>query len=64
MHDTRSYAQIMQAILLCQHAHVSGSMVLVVLLFFSTQLLSNGLVNMRLLASNKLERTDKATVTY
>ena len=31
---------------------------------FKTQLLSNGLVNMSVLASNKLERTDKATMTY
>ena len=37
----------------------SGSMVLAVLLsFFKTQVLSNRLVNMSLLASNKLERTD------
>ena len=32
------------------------------LFFFKTQLLSNGLVNMSLLASNKLEHTDKATI--
>ena len=45
--------------------HVSDSMVLaVLLLFFKTQLLSNGLVNMTLLAYHKLEHTDKATVTY
>ena len=44
-----------------QHARVSDSMVLAVLLFFfKTQLL----VNMSLLACHKLERTDKATVTY
>jgi hypothetical protein len=53
----------------CQHAPVSGSVVLAVLLFFfKTQLPSNGLVHvhvsMNLRASNKLEPTDKATVTY
>ena len=55
---------------LCKGHHdvstrVSGSMNLVVLLFiFKTQLLSNGLVNVSLLACHKLECTDKATVTY
>ena len=44
---------------------ILGSMALAILLsFFKTQLLINGLVNMSLLASNKLEHTDKATVTY
>ena len=54
----------MQAISWCQHARLRfyGSGRPFVL--FKTQLLSNGLVYMSLLASNKLERTDKATVTY
>ena len=47
-----------------QHACISDSMALFVLLiFFKTQLFSNGLVNMNLLACYKLERTDKATRT-
>ena len=66
VHDTRSYAQIMQAISRCQHVRISASMALVVLLsFFKTQPLSSELLNnMSLLASNKLEHTDKATATY
>ena len=61
VHDTRRYAQRHRDV----STRVSGSMVLAVLLFFfKTQLLSNGLVNMSLLACHKLERTDKATVTY
>ena len=65
VHGTRSYAQIMHLISQCQHPRISGAIVLAVLLFFfKTQLLSNGLVNMSLLACHKLECTDKATVTY
>ena len=33
-------------------------------IFFKTQLLSNGLLNISLLACHKLECTDKATTTY
>ena len=66
MHNTRSYvyAQIMQVIytisaLACLGFYGSGRP----FILFKTQLLSNGLVNMSLLARNKLENSDKATAT-